>query len=457
MSMIDSPTVVIYEGDEPQSLLIRKCKLLMVSGPQPGSETIINRDLFTIGAHKHNDLVVEDGTVSGNHCEIQLVSEGFLIRDLQSTNGTFIQGVRISEGFLEEGSEFRLGKCKFIFCPLKESTKVEISQEDHYGKLIGKSASMKRVFRIAETYSPTDVTILITGSTGTGKELMAAEIHAHSKRAEKPFVVVDCSALSRGLIESELFGHTRGSFTGAMSDRKGSFESAHGGTIFLDEIGDLSEDLQPKLLRVLENKEIRRVGSNDIRKVDVRVLAATHRRLEMDVNSGRFREDLYFRLSVVKLHIPPLGDRKEDIPKMIERFVDALGDVTPDRKKAVVDRVLSMFPDYDWPGNVRELRNVVERTFHSISSTIEFDPFLMAERIGSSADVAGASSEPLFVDGVLRPFKEAKEQLISQFERGYIARLLDTNSGNISRSAREAQIERAYLQRLIKKHALKDG
>ena len=314
---------------------------------------------------------------------------------------------------------------------------------------------MKRVFRIAETYAPTDATMLITGATGTGKELMAEEIHEHSKRSDKPFVVVDCSALSRGLIESELFGHTRGSFTGAMSDRKGAFEAANGGTIFLDEIGDLSEDLQPKLLRVLENKEIRRVGSNEVRKVDVRILAATHRRLEKDVNSGRFREDLYFRLSVVKLHIPPLGDRKEDIPTMIERFVDSLDDSTPDKQKAVVERMLSMFPDYDWPGNVRELRNMVERIFHAINSAIEFDPFLMSEQVGEDVASASAGAEPLFVDGALRPFKEAKEQLVTQFERGYITRLLDNNSWNISQSAREAKIERAYLQRLIKKHALK--
>jgi DNA-binding NtrC family response regulator len=187
----------------------------------------------------------------------------------------------------------------------------------------------------------------------------------------------------------------------------------------------------------------------------VRILAATHRRLEKDVNSGRFREDLYFRLSVVKLHIPPLGDRKEDIPTMIERFVDSLDDSTPDKQKAVVERMLSMFPDYDWPGNVRELRNMVERIFHAINSAIEFDPFLMSEQVGEDVASASAGAEPLFVDGALRPFKEAKEQLVTQFERGYITRLLDNNSWNISQSAREAKIERAYLQRLIKKHALK--
>lgn len=456
MPVIDSPTVVIYEGEEPRSILVRKCKLLIVNGPRQGEEVIMDKELFTIGASSHNDLILEDSTVSGNHCEIELLEHGFLIRDLQSTNGTTIHGVRVNEAFLEEGSEFRIGKIKIIFCPLKEATTVELSHENHFGKMVGKSASLKRVFRIVETYAPTESTILITGSTGTGKELLAEEIHRNSRRADKPYVVVDCSALSRGLIESELFGHARGAYTGAMSDRKGAFELADGGTVFLDEIGDLSEELQPKLLRVVENKEIRRVGSNDTRKIDVRIIAATHRKLEKDVNTGRFREDLYFRLSVVKVHIAPLCARKEDIPQLIDLFVQGLQGKEDVDSGQIKERMQTMFSDYDWPGNVRELRNMVERMFHAVNSEFEFDPFLMTDQIGDEpAETVEMVESPLLLNGTLRPFKETKEQLISQFERGYITRLLDKNNGNISQSAREAGIERAYLQRLIKKHGLK--
>jgi transcriptional regulator with GAF, ATPase, and Fis domain len=455
MKNIDSPTVILYQDDKPQSILVRKCKLLIVSGAKQGEEVLINKDSFTMGASAHNDLVVDDHTVSGNHCEIVLLPEGFLIRDLQSTNGTYIQNVRITEAFLEEGTEFRIGTTKFVFCPLKEATTVELSQQDHFGAMIGRSALMKRVFRIVETYAPTLSTILVNGPTGTGKELLAREIHLNSKRADKPFVVVDCSALSRGLIESELFGHTKGSFTGAMADRKGAFEQADTGTVFLDEIGDLSPELQPKLLRVLENKEIRRVGSNEVRHVDVRILAATHRKLEKEVNAGKFREDLYFRLSVVKVFIPPLAQRKEDLAPLIERFLRNLSGDEKASFQTDIERILLMFKDYDWPGNVRELRNMVERIYHAKSSSMEFDPFLMSNT--GDDDMAGAEidSQPIFMDGSMRPFKEAKDLLVSQFERGYVSRILEKSSGNISQAAREAQIERAYLQRLIKKHALK--
>jgi len=454
MKPFEAPTVILYEDDRPQSILVRKCKLLVASGPEEGDEILINKDTFTIGANTHNDLSVRDSTVSGNHCEIELLEEGYLLRDLQSTNGTFIGGVRITEAFLDEGTEFRIGKARYVFSPLDESTEVKLIDDDHFGEMIGRSAAMKRIFQVVQTYAPTEATILVNGATGSGKEMLAREIHRHSKRADKPFVVVDCSALSRGLIESELFGHTKGSFTGAQADRKGAFEQAHMGTVFLDEIGDLSPDLQPKLLRVLEQKEIRRVGSNDIRPVDVRILAATHRKLEREVNAGRFREDLFYRLSVVKVVLPPLAQRKSDVPVLVRKFVENLApNPAAENIDAHTERILSMFSDYDWPGNVRELRNMVERLYHAMGGSVDVAQMMSPDGDGEDA----ADVEEVLEDetGEIRPFKEAKESLVSRFERTYIERMLARHDGNVSQAAREAQIERAYLQRLVKKHGLR--
>ncbi len=453
MKGIETPTVVIYEDDKPRSILVRRCKLLVSEGDDRGKEVVVSKERFTVGANPHNDCVLADTTVSGNHCEIELLPEGYLIRDLQSTNGTFVRGVRVTEAFLSQGADFQLGKTRLVFSPLKESTKVELSQREGFGNLIGGSVAMKKVYSVIETYAATDVTTLITGETGTGKEVLAAELHNNSTRKDKPFVVVDCSALSRNLIESELFGHRKGAFTGAMADRKGAFEQADSGTVFLDEIGDLSIDLQPKLLRVLEKKELRRVGDNTVRKIDVRIIAATHRRLEVDVNAGRFREDLYYRLSVVRVEVPPLSKRKEDVGPLAQMFIDRLAKETGTEAEITAEEIVSMFQDYDWPGNVRELRNSVERMFHARENAMHMEP-LLADEPGAEVaeELRQMMAEP---GGKLAPFKVAKEQLVHRFERDYIVRILKNHDWNISQAAREAEIERAYLQRLIKKHELK--
>jgi transcriptional regulator with PAS, ATPase and Fis domain len=443
-------TVMLSPKGTPQSLLLRKAKLLIVNGAEQGREVVIDKDVFRIGAGPQNDLIVQDEAASRLHCEIQQREEGFLLRDLGSTNGTTVQGVRVCEVYLTEGVEFQVGTTRLVFCPLRETVSCPLSPRDSLGRLNGRSTAMRRVFHLAETYARSDAAILIQGETGTGKELLAEAMHALSPRAKNSFVVIDCGALAKGVIESELFGHAKGAFTGAASERMGAFEQAHGGTVFLDEIGELELHLQPKLLRALEKKEIRRLGSNTVRHVDVRIIAATNRNLEQEVREGRFREDLYYRLSIVRIELPPLRQRKEDIPLLVRCFLKEL--TGSDDLSALPDfeRNMMLFRQHDWPGNARELRNVVEMAVRGAAGKIELGATFSLGRIREAEpDGALAAGETADI-----PFKLAKNHLVGQFEKEYIRRLLERNGGNISKAAREAQIERAYLQRLVRKHRL---
>ncbi|MDD4870725.1 MAG: sigma 54-interacting transcriptional regulator [Kiritimatiellae bacterium] len=446
---IDGPTLVISADKTRNAILVQKSKLLAISGPLQGKEFMVDKNVYTIGSGPNNNLVLEDSTISRRHCEIQLGPEGYVIRDLGSTNGTVVQGVKVSEAYLNQSTEIQLGKTKVVFCPLKEAMEYTLSQNESFGRLLGKSVSMRRVFHVAETYAPTDATILIEGDTGTGKEVLAEEIHKHSTRKDKPFIVIDCASLAKELIESELFGHTKGSFTGANIDRTGAFEYADGGTVFLDEIGDLSGELQPKLLRVLEKKEIRKVGSNKLRNIDVRIISATNRKLESEVNAGRFREDLYFRLSVVNIDLAPLRNRKDDIPMLAKHFMKEFFGSDAMDQIADFEKTMEAFKTHDWPGNVRELRNLIEMASYNKQRPINLSSFLYLGKMKTTAE----NSRDL--DSEMRPFKDAKGDLVEKFERDYISALLKRNDGNVSKASREAGIERAYLQRLIKRYDLK--
>ena len=448
-------TLVLSAKDNENLLRVRKTKLLVISGPLQGREFLVNHDTFTIGSGPYNNLVIDDSTVSKRHCEIVVEESGYQIRDLQSTNGTLVQGVRVSSAHLAPGSEIQLGKSRIVFCPLQDSSDIPLSTNEAFGKMIGRSIPMRRIFYLAETYSPSDATIMITGETGTGKEVLAEEIHNFSARKQKPFIVIDCAAISKELIESELFGHVKGSFTGANADRQGAFELADGGTVFLDEIGDLSPDLQPKLLRVLEKREIRRVGCNKVRKIDVRIICATNRNLSLEVNEGRFREDLFYRLSVVHLELPPLRRRREDIPLLVKRFITQLQGEEAIGQIADFDRTMDVLKRHEWPGNVRELRNLIELAFYSEKRPVNLSAFLS---IGSLRNGRG-NNEPQPEPAAFstdKPFKDAKNDLIEEFEKVYLHDLLARNRQNISKSAREAGIERAYLQRLIRKYGMRE-
>lgn len=448
-------TLIVPSRVKGAPVRVRKTVLLVTAGSLQGKEFPVDKDVFSIGTGKNVDLKLEDPSVSRRHCEIRVDEHGYTIVDMNSTNGTFVNGVRISSAFLNPGAELQLGGTNLVFSPLQEARELQLSPSDSFGSVVGSSLAMRRIFYIVETYSPTDASIMLTGETGTGKEIVAEEIHRHSARADKPFVVIDCAALAKDLIESELFGHVKGAFTGAASDRPGAFEYANGGTVFLDEVGDLASELQPKLLRVLEKREIRRVGTNAVKKIDVRIICATNRDMDLEVSEGRFREDLFYRLAVVNIELPPLRKRKEDIPLLARKFVADLHGVDALDEIAEFDAAMEALRRHEWPGNVRELRNLIDRAFYSPSRPIDLTAALDSGGIGRSAQLLSVSV-PLDAASAVgnRPFKEEKAELVDEFERKYIMKLLKRNDGNISKSAREADIERAYLQRLIKKYGI---
>ena len=450
--LINTPTLIMPAAGRGEHLTVQTCKLLAVSGPLVGQEFVMRKDSFTIGADLHNDLVLGDSTVSRRHSEIVLGEEGYAIRDLGSTNGTWVQGVRIKEAFLDEGTELQLGSTRLVFCPMPETMEYRLSEKHAFGGLLGRSTAMRRVFHLAERYAPTDSNVMIEGETGTGKEVLAEEIHKHSLRADKPFIVIDCASLSQDLVASELFGHTKGAFTGAITDRAGAFEAADGGTVFLDEIGDLAPELQPKLLRVLEKREIRRVGSNQVRKINVRIICATNKKLENEVNASNFREDLFFRLSVVQIEMPPLRKRKDDLGLLSEHFLLGLIPDTPIEEIGDMVEAARQFRHHDWPGNVRELRNLLELASYSEERPINLGSYLYFGRSSRREPRMDTSSARYSAE---RPFKEAKQELIHEFETQYLSELLKQFEGNVSRAARHAEIERAYLQRLVRKYGLK--
>ena len=465
MALIEpSLTKLTYIDGRPTTITLRRCKLVVLRDGKPLEHTF-DKDAVTIGATPENDLQIDDETVSRNHCRIFREGDHFLIRDLESTNGTFVNRVRIREAFLKPDSTVQLGNSELRFHPIDERLRIVPSASDRFGDLIGGNTRMREIYAILEKIAPTDATLIVEGETGTGKEVVARTIHQTSHRKDEPFMVFDCGAVPENLIESELFGHEKGAFTGAISTRQGVFEMANGGTVFLDELGELNIDLQPKLLRVLEQREVKRVGGYKPIKVDVRVVAATNRNLEEEVAAGRFREDLFYRLSVVRLILPPLRKRKEDVPLLLDHFLTNAKynrDRTGQRKvvgfsSSATDHLI----DYDWPGNIRELANVIERAVSfADSDTVEVRdlPDHIALRGGElvSGDTrieALVKSSAGEVD-IKNTFKDAKEQWVSSFEKDYIQALLDRNEQNISHAAREADIDRKYFRKLMKKYGI---
>ncbi|NOY25623.1 MAG: sigma 54-dependent Fis family transcriptional regulator [Oligoflexia bacterium] len=425
---------------------------------------MVDHDVVQIGALKSGDVVLTDPTVSRRHAEILRTPSGILLRDLGSTNGTFVGPVKIKEVFLVPETRFRCGRTELVFTPEDEVIDVTPSVLDHFEGLVGSSIAMREVFGILERIAPTDLTVLIAGETGTGKELASRAVHARSRRSRGPFVVFDCGAAPDNLIESELFGHNRGAFTGAVDARPGVFELADGGTIFLDEVGELPLELQPKLLRVLEQREVRRIGASVTKSVDVRIVCATNRTLREEVDAGRFRDDLYYRLAVVELNLPPLRSRISDLPLLCEHLLGRA-----DHNHGVIelsDQVQAIFQAYHWPGNVRELNNVLERAIpFSEGDRVTIDALpqalraagktrrIQAKALGTlSAQVAAATDRGgQFAE---RPFKDAKDQIIEAFEREYLLDLLERHQGNVSKAARAADMDRKSITRLMKKHGI---
>src|SRR5450432_428049 len=416
-----------------------------------GPRTVVHDGkVCRIGTHSTNDLVLRDPSVSRFHCKLTFGDKGWRLQDNESLNGTKVDGVRVRDADFASEATLALGDCIVHVSGLEAASEVSIPNVASFGALTGTSVAMRKLFASLEKVAASDINVLIEGDSGTGKELVASEIFQRGPRAEKAFVIVDCGAISPNLIESELFGHVRGAFTGADRDRVGAFEAANGGTVFLDEIGELPLELQPQLLRALESREIRRVGETRARKVDVRVIAATNRDLDREVNKGRFREDLYFRLAVMVVRVPSLRDRIEDVPALVASFLTSLGVSSHDQGGLFSPHVLADLADHDWPGNVRELRNYVERS-------LVLKEALPASRRRAPPHPSRDASEPEppSEPSVKIPFKLAKDAAVDAFERTYLAALLEAAGGNISKAARNGGMDRMYLHRLVQKHNLR--
>jgi transcriptional regulator with GAF, ATPase, and Fis domain len=415
---------------------VRRVEIVVESGPDAGRRIRLGDGVVRVGTAKGSDLRLADPTVSRIHCDLSLREDGVRVVDTGSTNGTFVGGTRIREADLTSTASLVIGSSSLLVHIGDESVELDVPARDSFGPLIGASPAMRRVYAIVEQVARSDISVLVTGETGTGKELVARAIHDASPRARGPFVVLDCAALPPSLVESELFGHTRGAFSGAVADRAGVFEEARGGTLFIDEVGELPVALQPKLLRALESRTVKPVGSNRVIHTDARIVAATNRSLADEVNRGTFREDLYYRLAAVEIRLPALRERGGDVAVLARAFWER---ATNGAKMPA--SLVSTVTGRGWPGNVRELRNFVERT-----------AALAAHDAGRSHDPPDALAAPLdaCVRALLRaglPFKEARRR----WTAAYVEGLLDRTGGNVTHAAQLGGISRRFLQRLIER------
>ena len=422
-------------------------QLRVLDGPDRGVELELPGAGVVIGTDKACDVVLTDPFVSRRHCSVAPAQTGFTISDLGSSNGTVIDGVSVGKVVAPPGVALRIGKTLIQLMPADEVVDIPPSKNDHFGALYGESIAMRQVFAILERASKSAAPVLFLGESGTGKELMARGVHDASPRAKGPFVVFDCGASTETLIESDLFGHTKGAFTGAAGERVGAFAAAHGGTLFLDEIGDLPVGLQPKLLRMLEAGEVIPLGGRKSEKYDVRVVAATHRDVFGEVARGGFRGDLYYRLAVVEVHVPPLRQRSGDLKKLIKMFLDKAG--AAQLSSQVGGAALERLENYHWPGNVRELRNVITRAVALAGPDDDFQSLPFVLRPTVAAPEAGINFK------ADRPFHEAKDDLVARFEREYLTDLVTRAGGNLSQAARIAGLERKFLYKLLERAGLR--
>jgi DNA-binding NtrC family response regulator len=433
----------------PGQLSQHRLKLTVVAGPDQGALCDVLAARASVGTAGTNDLPLTDDAVSRHHCEIVARGDCYIIRDLGSTNGTYLDGVRVFEAPLEPGARLCLGDSVLVFEPTHTWLPLGESQAEHFGELYGSSQVMRAVFALLEKVASVSLTCLVVGETGTGKEIAARAVHQFSNRANGPFVILDCGAVNENLIEAELFGHERGAFTGADRSRDGAFERANGGTIFLDEIGELPLELQPKLLRVLERREVTRIGAGDPTEVDVRVLAATHRDLASMVDLGTFREDLLYRLAEVVVRMPPLREHPEDVPLLADRILQQIDGPT----RTLGPDAVSHLVDQPWPGNVRELRNIVRRAAAlSNANVLQRESFARLDNMRPSSRPPG----PLLDGGIVGlgsaelSLREARRTT----ERDYLARLVARYGKDLDGAAEHAGIHRKSLERLIRQYGL---
>ena len=434
------PTRVIVEARE---LRFPRYRLVVTEGPDSGRVLEGASEEISIGTADANDLVLGDSAVSRHHVSITPTTRGQLVRDLGSTNGTSINGVVVDRAYLAPNAVIAVGGTRLRFEVAGGDERAALSKEHRWGRALGSSEAMRRIFAMLPKLADSDATILLEGETGTGKGLLASAIHEASPRKAGPFIVIDCGSIPPNLIESELFGHEKGSFTGAVGQRMGAFEAAKGGTVFLDEIGELPLDMQPKLLRALEEKLVKRIGGNEQIKLDIRVIAATNRDLRSEINKGRFRSDVYYRLNTFRLRVPPLRERRDDIALLVAHFY---GQLAPGTGQPPAE-LLSDFMRHDWPGNVRELRAAVERT------VLLGDPTVWREISEEAPTTPAMREEPRYVDGV--SFRAAKERAVADWEREYVRSLIEAHDGNLSRAARAVRMDRNHLRELLVRHKIR--
>jgi DNA-binding NtrC family response regulator len=424
----------------PETASVAAYAVVVIDGPDKGRQFALDTSTSRafVGKGPACEVKLSDPQVSRRHAVLDGNEVPLRLTDLSSTNGTFVNGVKILDAHLFGGESVRLGETTLRIELVSSSERVSLPQETRFGRTIGASVEMRRLYPLCARLAAKNVPVIIEGETGTGKEVLAESLHETGPRANGPFMVFDCTTVAPNLVESELFGHERGAFTGAVGTRKGVFEQAHGGTLFIDEIGDLDPALQPKLLRAIQRGEIRRVGSDKTSQVDVRIIAATRRDLDREVQEGRFREDLFFRLAVGRIELPPLRRRDGDIGLLAEAFWEELGG-----EGELPYALVSRWEAYDWPGNVRELRNEVARQA-ALGDLAEIERRPREE--AAARDPIGAT---LAMD---LPFARAKERVIAEFERRYVERIVAQHGGNVSHAAASSGLALRYFQILRARH-----
>jgi len=441
-------TVATVHGEALPGAAGARCQLVVIEGPDMGRAATLGDEELIVGSEASCGLVLRDERVSRRHLAVSTREGGFAVRDLDSRNGTLYQGSALAEAVVPVGATLKLGHTFLRVQPQPQELEIAPSQARRFGELVAESLAMREVFAVLELAAQSEVTLLLEGESGTGKELAARAVHEASARRPGPFVAVDCGALPESLLESELFGHVRGAFTGAASDRKGAFMRAGGGTLFLDELDSVPLAAQARLLRAVEERRVLPVGADAERELDVRIVCASRQSLPARVAEGAFRPDLFYRLAVVRVELPPLRRRREDVAPIVTELLRRRGIEGMTAAGPNLERLFA----HDWPGNVRELRNVIDRAVALSPRASGFDEL----RLTPGATLPGpGGDDPLAVRADLT-FAEAKQLVLEAFEARYLRDVLARCEGNISGAAREANVDRKHLRTLLRRHGLID-